>query len=206
MTRMRRALPLMLLLVLLIPVSVAHASADAVIKDCTDDEVLQGTYTQKELAHALAKLGADSAEYTNCAAVIHNAQLALASGGKGNGGGTSPGGSGSSGSAATNGDTNGTGTGQTATTPVTPTPATSGNAPGAFGGFSGYPSNPAQDASQDELAAIAQARNDPTAARDTQLAASTLPAPVIIALAAGAVGLLVLLLLDLQRRVVARRP
>ncbi len=66
MNRMRRAFPLMLLLVALIAVPVAHAASDdKVIKDCTDDEVLEGHYTQKELANALAKLGADRAEYTN---------------------------------------------------------------------------------------------------------------------------------------------
>jgi hypothetical protein len=201
MSFMRRVLLPLLLLLALVAVPAAHAaSADKVIRDCTDDEQLQGTYTQKELANALAKLGADSAEYTNCAQVIHNAQLALASGGrKSSSGGT------------TNGGGTGTGTGSTpaggtATTPstTTTTPATSGNAPGAFGGFSGYPKDPAA-ATKEQRAAITQAQDSPVAEQRTELASTTLPGPVIALLAAGGVGLLVLLLLDLRRRVLARR-
>lgn len=192
---MRRLVPLMLLLVLLVPVSVAHASAAAVIRDCTDDEILQGHYTQKELANALAKLGADSAEYTNCAAVIHNAQLALASNPGGTKGGSSAGGG-------TTSTTPGGGTG-TSTTPSTATPT--GTAPGAFGGFSGYPKNPTSGASKDERAAIAEAQANPTTKQRTELAASTLPGPLIGALVAGGLGLLVLVLLDLRRRVLSRR-
>jgi hypothetical protein len=189
-----------MLLVALVAVPVAHAaSANTVIKDCTRDEVLQGTYTQKELANALAKLGSDAAEYTNCAQVIHNAQLALASGAKS---------SGSTGTASGSGTGTGTGSGTTGstTTPTTPaTPATSGTAPGAFGGFSGYPANPAQRATPQQRAAIRAAQTSPVVAQHTELASTTLPGPMIAALAAGGVGLLVLLLLDLRRRVVARR-
>jgi hypothetical protein len=187
----------MLLLVALVAVPAAHAaSADKVIKDCTDDEVLQGTYTQKELANALAKLGADSAEYTNCAAVIHNAQLALASGRKSSGPKTGGGTTTTPGGGSTGGGTT--------TTPGAPAPTDTGTAPGAFGGFSGYPSDPST-ASKEERAAIQQARTSPAATQKTELAASTLPGPMIAALAAVGVGLLVLLLLDLRRRVVARR-
>jgi hypothetical protein len=202
MSSMRRVLSLMLLLVLLGPVTAAHAAsgADRVIKDCTDDEVLQGTYTQKELRNALAKLGADSAEYTNCAQVIHNAQLAAASGAK-------PGGGGAGGSGGSSGQSGAIPGGGTTTTPgaTATTPKDSGNAPGAFGGFSGYPSDPTQDATASERAAIQQARTSPGTTQRTELAASTLPGPLIAALAAGGVALLVLLLLDLRRRVVARR-
>jgi hypothetical protein len=201
MSSMRRVLLPLLLLLALVAVPAAHAAtgADKVIADCTDDEVIQGTYTQKQLANALAKLGSDAAEYTDCARVIHNAQLALASKGKASssGGATTGGGSGT-------GTSSSTGNG-TATTPQTTTsPATSGNAPGAFGGFSGYPSNPGA-ASKEQRAAISEAQDSPVAEQKTELASTTLPGPVIAALAAGGIGLLVLLLLDLRRRVVARR-
>jgi hypothetical protein len=202
MNFMRRAfLPFMLLVAFIALPAAAHAaSAKDVIGDCTDDEILQGSYTQKELANALAKLGSDAAEYTDCARVIHNAQLALASGAKSSGSNTP--GTGTQGGTGS-GTKGGTGT---ATTPTTPaTPETSGTAPGAFGGFSGYPANPTQSATPQERAAIREAQASPVAQQRTELASTTLPGPMIAALAAGGVGLLVLLLLDLRRRVLARR-
>lgn len=54
--------------------SPALASGSDVIQDCTDDEVLSKTYTQKEYRDALAKLPADADQYGNCRDVIARAQ------------------------------------------------------------------------------------------------------------------------------------
>src|SRR3954454_7147762 len=90
---MRRAFLLTLLLVLL-PAAAAHASAAQVIRDCTDDGVLSGHYSQKELRSALANLPSDVDEYTNCRDVIRAAQLSAGSGSSSGGGGTTTGGGG----------------------------------------------------------------------------------------------------------------
>lgn len=86
---MRRLLTTAVLGYLLLPAG-AWASGQAVIKDCTDDGVIQGRYTQQDFKSALANLPTDVDEYTNCRDVIKRAQLA-ASGGGGGGGGTSGG-------------------------------------------------------------------------------------------------------------------
>jgi hypothetical protein len=52
----------------------AQASGLDVIRDCTDDEVLTKTYTQKEYRDALAKLPADADQYGNCRDIIARAQ------------------------------------------------------------------------------------------------------------------------------------
>src|SRR3954447_24626858 len=109
---MRRAFLLTLLLVLL-PAAAAHAGAAQVIRDCTDDGVLSGRYTQKELRSAIANLPSDVDEYTNCRDIIRAAQLAGGTG-TSSGGGTTPGG----------GAPGAGGPG-----------AKGGNTPGAFGGF-----------------------------------------------------------------------
>jgi len=54
--------------------SSALASGRDVINDCTDDEVLSKTYTQKEYRDALAKLPADADQYGNCRDIIARAQ------------------------------------------------------------------------------------------------------------------------------------
>jgi hypothetical protein len=179
---MRRAILLTLLLTL-VGAAVAHASATSVIRDCTLDGVLQGSYTQKELRGALANLPSDVDEYTNCRDIIRAAQLA---GGSGGGGGTG------STPAATPG---------TSDSPSTPT----GNAPGPFGGFSGFPADPTKGATKQERAVLAEAQSDPVGPQATQLASSVLPTPLVVALALGALGLIVLAALDLRRRVLARR-
>ena len=86
---MRRLLITAVLGCLLLPTS-AWASGNAVIKDCTDDGVIQGHYTQQDYKQALANLPTDVDEYTNCRDVIKRAQLAASGGG---GGGTPGGGS-----------------------------------------------------------------------------------------------------------------
>ena len=85
---MRRLLITAVLGCLLLPAA-AWASGDAVIKDCTDDGVIQGHYSQQDYKNALNNLPTDVDEYTNCRDVIKRAQLAATGGGGGGGGGTS---------------------------------------------------------------------------------------------------------------------
>jgi hypothetical protein len=177
---MRRAILLTLLLAI-VPAAAAHASAASVIRDCTDDGVLQGTYSQKELRGALANLPSDVDEYTNCREIIRAAQLA-------GGGGTTGGGGGGA-----------TGSGGGSTT------APTGSSPGAFGGFSGFSADPTKGATKQERRVLAAAQSAPIDPAATAMASSVLPTPLVIALALGALGLIVLAALDLRRRVLARR-
>ena len=85
---MRRLLITAVLGCLLLPAA-AWASGTAVIKDCTDDGVIQGHYSQQDYKNALNNLPTDVDEYTNCRDVIKRAQLAASGGG--GGGGTSGG-------------------------------------------------------------------------------------------------------------------
>ena len=87
---MRRLLITAVLGCLLLPAA-AWASGTAVIKDCTDDGVIQGHYSQQDYKNALANLPTDVDEYTDCRDVIKRAQT----GGTGGGGGPgAPGGTG----------------------------------------------------------------------------------------------------------------
>ena len=72
------ALVLVTLLALLASASSAAASGRAVINDCTDDEVLTKTYTQKDYRDALAQLPGDADQYGNCRDIIARAQDAAA--------------------------------------------------------------------------------------------------------------------------------
>jgi hypothetical protein len=188
---MRRVIPLIAALAALTLPALAHASAADVINDCTDDEVLQGHYTQRELRAALAGLDADIDEYTNCRDVIRAAQLALAgassSGGSGDstGGGTT--GGGTSGGGGTGGGTS------------------SGKTSGAFGGFPTLDGDGAAAATPAERAAIADAVDEVSDADPVEKAGVALPAPLIGALAIGGLALLVFVALDLRRRLVDRR-
>ena len=103
---MRLRLVLLTLLAVLVTAASARASGQDVIRDCTDDEVMSKTYTQKEYRAALRELAADADQYGNCRDVILRAQqAALAAGrskGKGKGkdaAGDSAGGAGAIGSA-----------------------------------------------------------------------------------------------------------
>jgi hypothetical protein len=53
----------------------AFGSAKDVIRDCSEDGVLNGHYSHGELAKALDKLPSDLDEYTDCRAVIRSAEL-----------------------------------------------------------------------------------------------------------------------------------
>ena len=70
---MRRLLLTAVLGCLLLPAA-AWASGEAVIKDCTDDGVIQGHYSQQDYKNALANLPTDVDEYTDCRDVIKRAQ------------------------------------------------------------------------------------------------------------------------------------
>ena len=72
------AIALATVLAVLAPGASALASGRDVINDCTDDEVLTKTYTQKEYRDALAKLPADADQYGNCRDIIARAQESAA--------------------------------------------------------------------------------------------------------------------------------
>jgi hypothetical protein len=61
---------------MLLVVPSAHASSGDVIRDCSEDGVLDKHYSQKELSGALDNLPSDLDEYTDCRTVIRGAQLA----------------------------------------------------------------------------------------------------------------------------------
>jgi hypothetical protein len=86
------------------PAAAALASGRDVLNDCTADEVMSKTYTQKEYRDALAQLQGDTDQYGNCRDVIKRAQLKAAAAGaatkKGGSAGTSSGGGGGGGTSA----------------------------------------------------------------------------------------------------------
>jgi len=73
-----RRLLLLTLLALLAAAAPVSASGLDVIRDCTDDEVMSKTYTQKEYRDALRQFAADGDQYGNCRDVIRRAQAAAA--------------------------------------------------------------------------------------------------------------------------------
>jgi hypothetical protein len=91
MKRIRQlTLAIVALTALAVP-TIAHASADQVIKDCNDDGALSKKYSKQELQKALHTLPGDVKDYSDCKDVI-TAALAAAgkkkkSGGGGRGGG-----------------------------------------------------------------------------------------------------------------------
>jgi hypothetical protein len=74
-TRIARAFPIAAVLMLLVAQPALGSSGD-VIRDCSEDGVLNKHYSQKELAGALDNLPSDLDEYTDCRTVIRGAQLA----------------------------------------------------------------------------------------------------------------------------------
>jgi hypothetical protein len=61
-------------------VSPALSSPISVIRDCSEDGVLNGKYSASELERALDQLPSDLDEYTDCRSVIRRAQLGSAGG------------------------------------------------------------------------------------------------------------------------------
>lgn len=105
--RLRIATALVLLLALLAVPSLAHASGDTVIKDCSDGELTK-SYSQKDYADALSNMPADLDEYSDCRDQIKRAQLGGAgssSGGSSGGAGGGTGGGGGAAGTTGNGDT-----------------------------------------------------------------------------------------------------
>jgi hypothetical protein len=96
---MRRLLITAVLGCLLLPAA-AWASGHAVIKDCTDDGVIQGHYSQQDYKNALNNLPTDVDEYTDCRDVIKRAQT----GGTGGSGGPGAPGGGAGGGTPAGGD------------------------------------------------------------------------------------------------------
>lgn len=76
---MRRLVLTLLLTLSLAPAAVPPALAAnggaVVIRDCTDDGLLEGRYTQAQLKDALASIPSDVDEYTDCRDVIHSAYV-----------------------------------------------------------------------------------------------------------------------------------
>jgi hypothetical protein len=92
----------LMMMLLSLPVS-AHADiGEKIILRCTHGESLRG-FTQKDYNKALKELETSSEEYTDCASLIHQAQLAAAGsrGGSGRGGGSGSTGTGATTAAAT---------------------------------------------------------------------------------------------------------
>lgn len=114
---MRRAsIPLLLVVALATPTP-ALASGDDVLRDCNDDERLSKRYSQEEYREALDNIPADIRQYTNCQAVIRQAQLSAA-GSSSSGGGSGSGGAGGTGGGGTGGGTTGGDTGGTTASPA----------------------------------------------------------------------------------------
>ena len=90
---MKRTMRRLILLTMLALLAAAASSPLAlgsgldVIRDCTDDEVMSKTYTQKEYRAALRELAGDSDQYGNCRSVIQRAQAAAAAAKQKSGGG-----------------------------------------------------------------------------------------------------------------------
>ncbi len=187
------AIALATLLALLAGGSSALASGRDVIRDCTDDEVLSKTYTQKEYRDALANLPADADQYGNCRDVIARAQEAAA---KKGGSTKQDGGNGSTGAAPGGGGT--PGGGETAAPPTSSKPAAEQLA----------------QATPDERSAAQEAAKDATlpkvsasdvAAAPTNDSSADLPTPILVLLALMLAGALALVAVRVRSLVDARR-
>ena len=77
---------LVLGLVVAVPAANA-ASTTAVLRDCADDGVLQGSYTPSELRKARQNIPTDTDEYTDCRDVLARASARAIAGTAGGGGG-----------------------------------------------------------------------------------------------------------------------
>ena len=191
-----RRLILLPVLALLTFAAPALGSGLDVIRDCTDDEVMSKTYTQKEYRDALRQFAADGDQYGNCRDVIRRAQAAAAAGKKkaGNSNGNDSGAAGAAGG---------------------------GNPSGGAGAIGSAPAaDQLQQASPAERRAVEAARTAPPStaslagdAVDTTKVgtapgvsrASDLPAPLVLMLALLLAGALAVAGLRVRRLVNARR-
>jgi len=164
-----------LALALLLP-ALAHASAAEVIRDCAEDGVVDGEYSNTELREAGRRLPADLDEYSDCRAAIRskirNGPSAGAAGGPGLNGGVGPtdgtDGGGSAGSRSGDGS--------------------SGSGSGTDGGR-GSPPEPARKrelARAETESLLGDRKVDPAAAGafDEEGTANGLPLPVLLAIIA----------------------
>jgi len=188
-----RRLILLPVLALLTFAAPALGSGLDVIRDCTDDEVMSKTYTQKEYRDALRQFAADGDQYGNCRDVIRRAQAAAAAGKK------------------KAGNSNGNDSGA----------AGGGNPSGGAGAIGSAPAaDQLQQASPAERRAVEAARTAPPStaslagdAVDTTKVgtapgvsrASDLPAPLVLMLALLLAGALAVAGLRVRRLVNARR-
>ncbi|HEV2754062.1 MAG TPA: hypothetical protein VGV36_09560 [Solirubrobacteraceae bacterium] len=196
-----RVVLLALLAVALSPAG-AMASGQDVIKDCTDDERIQGDYSQQEYNEALDELPTDADGYTPCRDVITRARDAAASGGRGGGGGEDRPASG--GASPILGGSGGT-----------PLPGDAGAPPATGDSFvdSLFDSTPeeqdalrqAQSAEEPAVIEGAPFRPQVTGRAPTVASISTLPTPVIALLVLTAAALAALGATLVRRRVLARR-
>jgi hypothetical protein len=115
---MRRTIFMALLAALLLVPAAAHAAADPIeiLRDCQDDDVLQGDYTAAELRKARSELPTDIDEYSPCRDVLSRAIAAKTSTAKNNDSGGSTAG-GSVGGGGTTGGSVGGGTSTSVPTP-----------------------------------------------------------------------------------------
>jgi hypothetical protein len=189
--RLRLLTAIALVFVLALP-ALAHASGSAVIKDCTYDGVINGSYSAKDYADALSSLPADVDEYSDCRDQIRRAQLSVGTKRKGSSGG----GSGTTGGGATGGGTTGGGA-----SPTTGGGAATGDGDTGTGSPSGS-ADPLATATPQQLAAFHKAVAagsapvqldgrpvDPdTLGGATSQSLSDLPTPLLITLALLAIG------------------
>jgi hypothetical protein len=84
MTNRARHIVILAALCVLVAPAAAHASAQAVIKDCAQDGRLDHHYSNKDLVQARKQLPSDLNEYSDCSEVIG---AAISGGGQGRGSG-----------------------------------------------------------------------------------------------------------------------
>jgi hypothetical protein len=92
MKRIRQLTILVAAMGTLIVPSVAHASPNAVLRDCADDGTLSGKYSKADLKGALKRIPSDLDEYSDCRDVIAGAIPKGGGSGSGTGGSTTGGG------------------------------------------------------------------------------------------------------------------
>lgn len=173
--------------------SPALAAGRDVIQDCTDDEILTKSYTQKEYRDALAKLPADADQYGNCRDIIARAQERAAK--KGGSTTKKDTGTGSTGAASGGGGTPG------------------GQAPATADPSSKPAAEQLAAATPDERAAAQAAASDDTlpevSAGDVAAApgdsSSNLPTPILVLLALLLAGALALAAVRIRSLVDSRR-
>jgi len=187
----------MLLLALSTASAWANASDDRIINDCQNSPTgaLRGSYTQKQLNHALNNLPGDIQEYTGCSEAIKQAMLAGAGGGSGGGSGNGGGGNSTGGGAGSGG----AGGGGTAGGIGAPAGGTSG------AGTEAPPADTPPPAGAQRPLDVAGATVAPGALPVIGKDSHRLPPALLVALVLLGAAALVPAVLTIGRRVVGRR-